>query len=353
MSTLRWAAIAFMHLAVSSGAAGAQPEPPPIEPPAAADAQPAPVMYADRLATLSPARPLGYFELAEEVAAEDRTAAGRSLARRLFVLALHTPRRFPAVQRPEASLPADGAPPWLAASACLGLAALAESEQERRWLIALAGTLTPVDAAVAVRRQSEEVARDPAALELATAIGLIRSGEGRRAARILEKPAVAAMLTRYEGLMSPGGISGGGDRLRMLSARHPLCPECRNRRSIRNADGIRLCTTCQGRPGPRLSFPEIVGQLRLESLLLNGVQRSWAAQAVADGGAPMRELDPDVLIDVYGVDPAQALWRDGRWIAPPGAATPPDQPDPQPMAEPDADRPAPPDAPPTEDEPPA
>lgn len=271
--------------------------------------------YAERLAALEPSHPLEYMKLAEEIAAEVRTAEGRDLARRLYVLSILAPRHAGKPLKVDES----AAPPWLASSASLGLAALAPNEQDRRWLTALAGTLAPSDASGPHGIAPEAAVRDSAALELATALGMVRSGEGRRAQKILEKPAVAALLNRYEGLLSPGGLSGGASRIRSLAEKYPVCPECRNRRYIKNADGIHLCPTCQGRPGPKLSPQELIGQLRLESLLLNGIQRSWAAQVVADGGAPMRELDVEVLADVYGVDAASAYWRAGAWARDPNA----------------------------------
>jgi hypothetical protein len=290
--------------------------------PAPADTSPL-ALYRDRLTALDPSQPLAYFELAEEIAAEVRTPEGRRLARHLYVLAILAPR--PTIPATPAA-PTPSAPAWLSSSAALGLAALAENEHDRRWLSALAGTLAPVDTAVEHQPPPDTATRDAAAVELATALGLIRAGDGRKAAKILDKPAVATLLGRYEGLLNSGGLGGGGDRIRSLAAKYPTCPECRNRRYIKNADGIKLCPTCQGRPGPKLSIEELLGQLRLESLLLNGIQRSWAAQTVADSGAPMRELDAAVLADVYAVDPTHAYWRAGIWIADPSAPLAPSTP---------------------------
>lgn len=281
-----------------------------------------PMEFGNRLKALDPARPRMYLELAEEMAAEDRTPRGRDTARHLYVLAVLLPRKVvPATPAAPAELWAEAdAPVWLASSACLGLAVLAEKEQDRRWLTALAATLAPVDAMPAPVLHAEAAMRDAAALNLATALGLARTGEGRRAIRLLENPAVGALLSRYEGVLNPGGLSGGGDRIRSLANRFGPCLQCHNRRYVKDADGVHLCPTCQGRPGPKISVPEMIGQLRLESLLLNGIQRSWAAQTVADGGAPMRELDASVLADVYGVDVTKAYWREGVWVGAEGAS---------------------------------
>lgn len=314
------AAITVAVILAQPGPAAAPP-PPPHTPLTTAPAA-APIDWTPRLVKLSPREPVAYFELAEEVAAEDRTMSGRRLARRLYVLAAH----LPAAAAPSAEVAPGGAasvgPDWLPASACLGLAAIADTEQDRRWLIALAGTLSPEGAGSPQGRSIDAGTHDAAALQLATALGHIRAGDGRKAMKILSTPAVSALLARYEGLLSPGGLAGGADRVRSLAERHVPCPQCRNRRTIKDADGVRLCPSCRGRPGPNLTVPELIGQLRLESLLLNGIQRSWAAQTVADGGAPMRELDVSVLLDVYDVEVRRSIWKDGQWIDPAGPVEP-------------------------------
>jgi hypothetical protein len=300
----------------------AAPPPPPHTPLKTAPAAAA-IDWSPRLTKLTPNEPVAYFELAEEVAAEDRTMSGRTLARHLYVLAAH----LPAAAAPSAAVAQGGAassgPDWLPASACLGLAAIADTEQDRRWLIAMAGTLSPEGAGSSQGRPIDGGGtHDATALQLATALGYVRAGDGRKAMKILNTPAVSALLARYEGLLNPGGLAGGADRVRSLAERHVPCPQCRNRRTIRDADGVKLCPSCRGRPGPNLTVPELIGQLRLESLLLNGIQRSWAAQTVADGGAPMRELDVSVLLDVYDVDVRRSVWRDGQWIDPVGPVEP-------------------------------
>lgn len=336
----------LVALAVQAAGAPAQPSIAPAADRDPSSRQPDPLLaYADRLNALEPSQPLAYLRLAEEIAAEVRTAEGQDLARRLYVLSILAPRHTEPPLKPDTS----ASPAWLASSASLGLAALAPNEQDRRWLTALAGTLAPADSSAPHAMASEAAARDSAALELATALGMVRSGEGRRAQKILEKPAVAALLNRYEGLLNPGGLHGGAERIRSLAAKYPVCPECRNRRYVKNADGVHLCPTCQGRPGPKLSPQELIGQLRLESLLLNGIQRSWAAQVVADGGAPMRELDVEVLADVYGVDAASPYWRSGVWVRDPGVPKqPPPSPTPGPPKPQEAIVPLPPPLPATE-----
>lgn len=267
-----------------------------------------------RLSALKPGSPRAYFELGEMVASEATDIEGKSLARTLYVLAFELDRR--------ATVPEPG----LARSACLGLAALADSDDERRWLIALGGNVDdrigPGDVP-AEAMKSTAASRDPAAFDLATALGLARAGEGRRAQRLLERPGVAALLDRMDAVLIPG-VGGGAAKVRLAIEQWPTCPRCSNRRVIKESGMNMLCPHCHGAPGPALSTREVLDQVRVESLLLSGVQRSWAAQIVTDGGQPLRELDGDDLAATYGVDRSKTVWKSGQWQpASPGATTPP------------------------------
>ncbi|MBX3403350.1 MAG: hypothetical protein KF699_08070 [Phycisphaeraceae bacterium] len=275
-----------------------------------------------RLAGLRPDRPRAYFELGEEIAEHADDPSMRALAQSLFVLAYETSKAAP---ESRAALPAGSGGALsegdLRVSVCLALTSLTDREHERIWLRAIAASLgwKSERAESGARRQSPAI--DPAALDLSNALSLIRVGEGRQAARLLDKPEVAQLLLRTERLLSPAGLTGGEARVRRLLAEWPNCPECRNRRFIKNADGVRLCPKCGGRPGPRMVQQELLYQLRLESSILQGVQKSWVAQAIVDAGAPLRDLDADELAKTYGVDVARTIWRDGAWHDP-AAATP-------------------------------
>lgn len=270
-----------------------------------------------RLEALSPADPGAYFALGEEVAQEASELIGKRLATELFVLTLALDRRG-SVAPPSAFL-ADK--PSLGSSACLALAGLADNEQQRRWLTAMAATLGGDAAVDPAPSQSTQASRDPAALELATVLGWVRAGEGRRAAKLLEKPGVNALLDKCDKLLNPG-IGGGAERVRRQVDQYALCSQCRNRRYVKGPEGVTLCPSCRGTPGIKLSAREVVDQLRVESALLSGVQRSWAAQSVADAGEPLRDLDPAEIASIFHVDPAKTLWRDGRWVVDPNAVAP-------------------------------
>lgn len=305
-------ALAFL---VSAGRAQPQDAPAEATPPARTQAQPVPSLAIPdaRLRALDPRSPWEYFKLGEEVAAVAADVQSQTLARTLFVLAYETAKTAPQ----ESRVGPGGAD--IRISVCLALASIASSESERRWLHAIASSLGWNSPQGAEPTSGGSLApADPAALELATAMGLIRIGDGRRAARLLDKPEVSRLLEQTEKLLSPAGLSGGAARVRRLMAEWPICAECKNRRFIKSQSGVRICPTCAGKPGPKLSQQELLYQLRLESTLLHGVQRSWVAQAVVDGGAPLRDLDLDELAATYRVDPSKTQWRAGAWTAPAG-----------------------------------
>lgn len=305
----------------------AQPKSPAVAPSPTASAPVA--STAARLSALEPRSPWAYFELGEEIAAEAADPATKSLARTLFVLAYETAKHSSPEQRSQAA----GAD--IRISVCLALATISSSESEQRWLLAIASSLgwNGTQAASGASAGQSPVV-DPAALELATALGLIRIGDGRRAARLLDKPEVSRLLDQSERLLSPAGLTGGAARVRRLMAEWPICTECKNRRFVKSQEGVRICPTCAGKPGPKLPQQELLYQLRLESSLLHGVQRSWVAQTVVDGGAPLRDLDPDELAATYRVDPARTLWRNGSWVAPAPAIPSPNAPATKPESRP-------------------
>ena len=237
-----------------------------------------------RLAALAPDTPEAYFELGEEIASERTDAAGRRLARTLYVLAFDLDRRRPA---------ASGGG-TLSASVCLALAQIASDEHERGRLSALAARLSGGAGPAPGGDRRVDSDAEQTAFALATALGHIRVGENARAAPILERPDVRRLLDRYSDFV------GGADALVRDVSSRPYCRECRNTRVVRDdrvpaagPEGIptlRLCPTCGGRPG-HVSERRFIDSLRLESILLSGGRRSWSAQLLADGGAPLRELD--------------------------------------------------------------
>lgn len=256
-----------------------------------------------RLTALSPDNPPGYLRLAEELADEPGTPGDLALARRLYVLAYELDRASPN--------PSGAAP-----SACLGLAAISGSEQQARWLRAVAAA---IDQRYTLGDQAEaSPLRDSLDTRLAAAavLGLVRAGDGITARRLLAQPGVRATLERELSLLTDP--SGG---IYSLSREAEAWPdrECAGERIVRvPAQGgpePRLCPVCGGDPGPRLTDAQLLAQIRAEWVLLGGASAQWSVQALVDP-SPLVDVEPDALADRYGIDPNLSVFRDGRWQAP-------------------------------------
>jgi hypothetical protein len=260
-----------------------------------------------RLAKLTPENPEGYFLLAEEVADVAPEDPQARLAHTLYVLAFEVDRR-----RPQGG--------GLAASCALGLARIERLDRDRRWLASLAGAVDYRYVQPDWNVAAAPLFSDDVALKAANVLGLTRAGEGREARKILDQPGVMDVLRRYERAIGSSGETGALSRLDKYMQAWP-CPECNNERVVRRQGEhgveLRLCPLCHGNPGPVLSDEEFVAQLRFEEALLNGIQRSWAAQIVVDQGAPLRDPDPDELAAYYGVDASKVYWRAGNWSSAP------------------------------------
>jgi hypothetical protein len=260
-----------------------------------------------RLAALAPADPKAYFLLAEELASEaigtgaDRPS--RDLARTLYTLAFELYRAR--------NQPGDGE---MARSAVLGLVALTSIEPERRWLAAVGDQVAPVtDKTGAASARLPAAVSEATAFNLATAMGLARSGEGKRAEQYLSREGVRDLLTATQAT-----VSGGADKepVTRWIEDWPVCPTCKNRRIVTRGAESTICPYCDGNPGPKLTDAQLLAQYRAESLLLRGAYRSWSAQILADDGEPLRDPNPADLAASFGVDPRATLWRKGAWVAP-------------------------------------
>ncbi|HED54512.1 MAG TPA: hypothetical protein ENJ00_09990 [Phycisphaerales bacterium] len=278
----------------------------------AVPAQPATLRFADRLERLAPDDPLAYFELAEDVTDVAGGIEDTRLAQRLYVLALSLSLDNPRADR-EAGFP-------IAASSCLGLAALERSDDRQRWLRALAGRL---DARYAIRRwdvpeRSDQNHEVP--LLAAEAIGLVLSGDGALARDRLDDPRVAALLDRTRDVLDRPGTKASLTAL-MQEAQIWPCPECGNVRAVpdRNEGGRarRLCSTCRGNPGPVLDDQSFAAYISYQSVLLQGVQHSWSAELAVGGGKPLIDPEPEEVAPAYEIDPAKVYFRFGQWTASP------------------------------------
>jgi hypothetical protein len=320
----KFAQFAMLVLALRGATCGsaecAQPDDTPVAParqPETPGEVPAIIQkFQDRLAVLSPAKPEEYLLLGEEVADQAVDVHGRRLATELLVLAFDLSVQKPATRS-------------VAAGACLALAELRKAERDRRWLVALARTLDPRRVPPEWLSRPAAPTTDSTAYQFATAMGLVRSGEGVQARQILDKPDVKAALDSFDRMMSTMGITGGAGGIVREAQKWP-CPECGNDRIKKNGTPpeARICPVCSGDPGPELTPAEFIAQLRFESMILQGAQRSWSAQVAADGGAPLVDPDEAALAGAFDVDTTLDLWRDGHWVADPNAPTKPAPPAP-------------------------
>ncbi len=266
--------------------------------------------FGPALERLVPTAPEAYFLLGEEVADGLPTPQHQQLAATLFVLAIELDRVKPKGGR-------------VAASACIALADLTRDAAARRWLSALAESFDPTRASPEWARSAPPETEDAEGFKVATFMGLVRSGEGLRARQLIAKPGVRSAFVRYDSLLSRLG-AGTASGIVRESERWP-CPECGNQRISKRlrADGDgRICFHCLANPGPKLTRDELLAQLRVESWILQGTQRSWAAQTVTDDGAPLYDPQPEGLGRVFGVDPRAVYWRSGRWCQTPDCSTP-------------------------------
>lgn len=302
------------------------PEPEPVAHAPMRDAFDRVANLHQRLADLDGSDAMVYIELAEEVTSETGSPQDRDLARQLFTSAYHL--ELSTERRPE-----------VLAGACLGLAMLEPGDEGAAWLVAVASIIDPRVSRGSAAGGLALAVTPEVALAAANALGLARSGEGRRAARIYEDPAVKEVFERYGVLLGgTGGLSGVARFERALRDWPDL--ECGGARVItrRGEGGVietQPCPICNGNPGPPMTEAEYLAQLRFESRLLRGIHQSWGAQVAADGGAPLLDPDPqrvpELLAARYRVVPERRLWRDGQWLDPdPDGAdqTPPSVPSP-------------------------
>ncbi|MBL9000871.1 MAG: hypothetical protein JNK25_07015 [Phycisphaerae bacterium] len=283
-----------------------------LQPPIAPVNTPADVRYRYRLEALRPDDPGAYFLLGEEVADAAANAADSKLAVELQCLAFEIARQAPATRS-------------IAAAAALALTELDLAEKNRRFLQAMARVMDPARVEPAWLTKPPPASPESQPYKVAVLLGLIRSGDGVRARQMLTKPDVRASLQASERMLLAHGLSGGIAGLEREAAIWP-CPSCSNRllnrRPNTSPPEYRPCSNCGGNPGPVLSPFEFTQQLRLESFLLQGSARSWAAQGASDRGEPLIDPDPAHLCSVFGVDPARVYWRAGRWCITPECAEP-------------------------------
>jgi hypothetical protein len=225
--------------------------------------------WEQRLEALSPADPMAYFELAEEVADEAANEGQTALARHLFGLA--------------------GAldPQRLGRSACLAIADLESNEYAKRRLLALGSLLDRRAGGLAGPQPGDSVAIHPeAALAISEAFSYYRKGDGARALKQLDQPGAMDLLEAWSGVV----FSGGATRF------------------------IEDCRLYRGARKPTLTREDLVAFLRFEAALLAGENRSWLGDLLLTEGRPLIEVDPNRTGEVLGTDGSLPCYRDGRWV---------------------------------------
>ncbi|GAB4555777.1 MAG: hypothetical protein Tsb0013_18570 [Phycisphaerales bacterium] len=254
---------------------------------------------AARLEALDPDDPMGYFELGEELVSSFPGADGYRLARELYALAYALDEQRGGSLR-------------LAPSAALAIAEVTPDARERRWLLTMARSLRRVgDAPGGERGVSRE------RLACAELLALHRAGDYKR---------VRPMLRRYDVLELLVGAGMQRREAASLVARIErdieTIDEDRYDPSTRNEERLEPHPRNGGNPGPSLDETAFVRSLRGELLLVGAEPSSWGADLAVREGTPARDLDPDELLSITGVDPARPLWVrgpngwiDGRWTA--------------------------------------
>ena len=156
----------------------------------AADAGVGSEQWEQRLEALSPADPMAYLELAEEVADGAGDESQIALARHLFGLAgALDPRR-------------------LGRSSCLAIADLEPNEYAKRRLLALGALLDRRPGGLGAQQPGtvEEIHAE-AALAVSEAISFYRSGDGVRALKLLRRPGAMDLLETWGEVVFHGGAT--------------------------------------------------------------------------------------------------------------------------------------------------
>ena len=220
-----------------------------------------------RMAELDPSRPVGYFELAEELSDAARTQEELRMAGHLFALAGLLDRST------------------LGRSAALALADLAEDELMRRQLKLAAFLLSGAGGgerrADAILRHSRE-----GRLGFCLMLGAYRMGEGARARNYLSRADARAVLETMSTLME-----GGRERI--------------EREIELYLDGRR----------PRLSDRRLEEQLSIEMLTLSPTEMPWSAALLVEDARPLMVVDLRRMDRLFGnVDVSKPYRRFGRWV---------------------------------------
>jgi predicted RNA-binding Zn-ribbon protein involved in translation (DUF1610 family) len=271
---------------------------------------PVTIRFERELSALSPANPLSYYLLAEEISDVAIDKGEMNLARRLFVLSIELSEISPEADR-NAGFP-------LASSASVALADIETIQPRKRWLLALAGRLDERYSAKRWDVQEDEPETDEVALLLTEAIGLVLSGDGSLARERFDDPRVLGLLESTRDAIDRPGTDASTSAIQREAKIWP-CPECGNSRIVadrsQGGSARRLCSTCRGNPGPVIDHDTFEAYIAYQSLLLAGVHKSWSAELAVGLSGPL--LDPDVseIAPMMRIDPELVYYRNGTWVS--------------------------------------
>lgn len=229
--------------------------------------------WGERLQKLSPNLPVGYFNLAEEVADEFDDSASDLLVAQLY------------------SLAATLDPDHLASSAALGLASLQDRTPQGRsralrWLaIAQRWSDNPLSIPSEFATGAERVG-SAVRLGIVEALAQYRRGYGRRAMDRLKKPQVRAY---FESLMR--GVPGGVEEFDRLAATH------------------------NNGKTPPLSPQTTDALLRLEHALLQPKSGLWSDAIALGDDNPTVDAPMGSAGEIFGADPARNRWSANGWTS--------------------------------------
>jgi hypothetical protein len=244
-----------------------------------------------RLATLDPARPQDYREYADELAEKKIDPEARDTALRLYVIAADLGSGTLKSSDPNSH--EFGYDPLAPRAAMLGLIALARSPEEEARFRAAAYLADPRHDSrllvTATSLPSSAPSADPAAKQkLLEAVHHARRGKGEVAARLIARPEIAAELAAASSIVS----------------KEEFQRICR----AKELDDDQLSALIKLELGlnAALSPPDT------ETTSATETARSWS-QLLAKPQPPLRPLD---LRHLTEFDPAQSVYREGKWVEP-------------------------------------
>ncbi len=243
-----------------------------------------------RLAALDPDRPLEYREYADELAEKKLDPEAREAALRLYVIAAELSSR---TRQSSGGLNSGEFSYQSGHAAMLGLIALARSPEEEARFRAAAYLSDPRHDSALLRTPtpiaSSAAPVDPAAQQkLLEAVQHARRGRGEVAARLIERPDIAAVLAAARALVS----------------KEEFQRICR----AKELDDGQLRTLLK----LEVALEMALSPADASATSAQNAARSWV-QLLREPQTPLRPLNLSHLTEF---DPRQSVYREGKWVEP-------------------------------------